>query len=199
MKLLTIFIYLIMIGLGHTSEKPDIKNLILTKNLKIYENVIFRDVNQKDVNLDDYKGKLLILNFWATWCAPCKEEMPSLDRLVDILGPEYIEIIAVNVETVDYKKSKQFLDDLKVKNFDSYFDKDLKVIKTKVLDDKHISLIFKSKVGFSIKSISFNSVNTKVGDYLLNYKKSLDVLGQINENIWNNKKTLQLTIRDVIL
>jgi thiol-disulfide isomerase/thioredoxin len=55
--------------------------------------------------------------------------MPSLDRLVDILGPEYIEIIAVNVETVDYKKSKQFLDDLKVKNFDSYFDKDLKVIK----------------------------------------------------------------------
>jgi thiol-disulfide isomerase/thioredoxin len=55
--------------------------------------------------------------------------MPSLDRLVDILGPKYIEIIAVNVETVDYKKSKQFLDDLKVKNFDSYFDKDLKVIK----------------------------------------------------------------------
>jgi len=55
--------------------------------------------------------------------------MPSLDRLVNILGPEYMEIIAVNVETVTYKKSKQFLDDLKVKNFDSYFDKDLKVIK----------------------------------------------------------------------
>ena len=77
--------------------------------------------------------------------------------------------------------------------------KDLKVIKATILKAKHISLIFKSKVGFSIKSISFNSVNTKVGDYLLNYKKSLDVLGQINENIWNNKKTLQLTIKDVFL
>ena len=77
--------------------------------------------------------------------------------------------------------------------------KDLKVIKTKVLDDKHISLIFKSKVGFSIKSIAFNSINTKVGEYLLSYKNNLNVLGQINENFWNNKKTLQLTIKDVIL
>ena len=77
--------------------------------------------------------------------------------------------------------------------------KDLKIIKSTILTGKHISVIFKSKVGFSIKSISFNSVNSKVGEYLLNYKKSLNVLGQINENIWNNKKTLQLTIRDVIL
>ena len=77
--------------------------------------------------------------------------------------------------------------------------KDLKVIKATILTGKHISLIFKSKVGFSIKSISFNSVNSKVGEYLLNYKKSLNVLGQINENIWNNKKTLQLTIKDVVL
>ena len=81
MKLLIIFIYIITTSFGHTEQKPDIKNLILTKNLKADENVIFKDVNQKDVNLDDYKGKLLILNFWATWCAPCKEEMPSLDNL----------------------------------------------------------------------------------------------------------------------
>ena len=77
--------------------------------------------------------------------------------------------------------------------------KDLKVIKTTVLTGKHISLIFKSRVGFTIKSISFNSVNSKLGEHLLNYKKSFDVLGQINENIWNNKKSLQLTIRDVIV
>jgi len=77
--------------------------------------------------------------------------------------------------------------------------KDLKIIKTTILKDKHISLILKSKTGFSIKSISFNSINNKLGEYLLNYKNTLNVLGQINENIWNNKKTLQLTIRDVIL
>ena len=77
--------------------------------------------------------------------------------------------------------------------------RDLKIIKATILSGKHVSLIFKSKVGFSIKSISFNSVNSKIGEYLLNYKKSLNVLGQINENVWNNKKTLQLTIKDVIL
>ena len=77
--------------------------------------------------------------------------------------------------------------------------RDLKVIKTTILSNKHISLILKSKTGFTIKSISFNAVNNKVGEYLLSYKKELNVLGQINENIWNNKKTLQLTIRDVIL
>jgi len=81
----------------------------------------------------------------------------------------------------------------------TFFLKDLKVIKPRILNNKHISLILKSKTGFSIKSISFNSVNNKVGEYLLNYKNNLSVLGQINENIWNNKKNLQLTIRDIIL
>ena len=77
--------------------------------------------------------------------------------------------------------------------------KDLKTVKSTIHNNKHISVILKSKIGFSIKSISFNSANTKVGEYLLNYKKTFNVLGQISENIWNNKKTLQLTIRDVIL
>ena len=68
-----------------------------------------------------------------------------------------------------------------------------------MLNNKHISSILKSKTGYSIKSISFNSINTKIGEYLMNYKNSINVIGQINENIWNNKRTLQLTIRDVIL
>ena len=55
-----------------------------------------------------------------------------------------------------------------------------------------------SKSGFSIKAISFDSVNNEVGKYLLNYKKNLNFLGQINENYWKNKKMLQLTIRDVV-
>ena len=77
--------------------------------------------------------------------------------------------------------------------------RDLKIIKPLLLNNKHISLTLKSKNGFSIKSISFNSNNTKVGDYLISYKYNVNVIGQINENIWNNKKTLQLTIRDLIL
>jgi single-stranded-DNA-specific exonuclease len=77
--------------------------------------------------------------------------------------------------------------------------KDLKIIKSTVINEKHISLILKSRTGFSIKSVSFNSLNNKVGEYLMNYKNTLNVLGQINENFWNNKNFLQLTIRDLIL
>ena len=102
--------------------------------------------------------------------------------------------------------NKNFYNDIKkIEPFGSgnpiptFLFKNLKIIKTTVLDNKHISLILKSKTGFLIKSISFNSVNSKIGEYLLNYKKNLNVLGQINENFWNNKNTLQLTIRDIIL
>ncbi|MDB4069485.1 single-stranded-DNA-specific exonuclease RecJ [Candidatus Pelagibacter sp.] len=77
--------------------------------------------------------------------------------------------------------------------------RDLRIIKPIVLNNKHISSILKSKTGFSIKSISFNSINTKIGEHLMNFKNNINVIGQINENIWNNKKTLQLTIRDLIL
>ena len=77
--------------------------------------------------------------------------------------------------------------------------KDLRIIKSIVLNNKHISVILKSKTGFSIKSISFNSINTKIGEHLMSYINNINVIGQINENIWNNKKTLQLTIRDLIL
>ena len=77
--------------------------------------------------------------------------------------------------------------------------RDLRIIKPTILNNKHISTILKSKTGFSIKSISFNVINTKIGEYLMNYKNSINVIGQINENIWNNKKALQLTIRDLVL
>jgi single-stranded-DNA-specific exonuclease len=77
--------------------------------------------------------------------------------------------------------------------------RDLKIIKPIVLNNKHISVILKSKTGFSIKSISFNTINTMIGEHLMSYKNNINVIGQIGENIWNNKKTLQLTIRDLIL
>ena len=75
----------------------------------------------------------------------------------------------------------------------------LKIIKSKVLNNKHISNIFVSKSGFSIKSIAFNSINEAIGNYLLNYKKEINVIGYLNDNFWNNKKTLQLVASDLII
>ena len=77
--------------------------------------------------------------------------------------------------------------------------KNLKVIKLSILNQKHISCILKSNTGLSINSIAFDSLDTKIGKYLLNYKKNFNVMGQINENFWNNKRTLQLIIKDIIL
>ena len=122
MKLLIIFIYLITTNFGYALEKYDIKNLVLIKNPKIYEDVNFKDVNQKNVNLDDFKGKLLILNFWATWCAPCKEEMPSLDNLQSNTKLNNLKIFPINIGQEDISKSESFFKELNINNLDIYFD-----------------------------------------------------------------------------
>ena len=122
MKLLIIFIYLITINFSHGLEKPDIKNLVLIKKPKIYEGVIFKNINQKDVNLADFKGKLLMLNFWATWCAPCKEEMPSLDDLQSNTKLNNLKIFPINIGQEDISKSESFFKELDIQNLDIYFD-----------------------------------------------------------------------------
>jgi thiol-disulfide isomerase/thioredoxin len=142
MKLLIIFIYLIIVSPGFTVEKPDIKNLILTKNIKIYKNVIFKDANQKDVDLVDYKGKLLILNFWATWCAPCKEEMPSLDNLQAIIGLNNLKIFPINISEENLSKSESFFRNLNIKNLNIYFDSPVTLAKKFSLRGIPTSILF---------------------------------------------------------
>ena len=80
MRFLIIFIFLI--SNSFADETIDIKNLVISKDLKKYDSLTFLDAQNKKIDLDEYKGDLILLNFWATWCAPCKEEMPSLDLLL---------------------------------------------------------------------------------------------------------------------
>ena len=76
---------------------------------------------------------------------------------------------------------------------------DLIVIKHEIINNKHLSVIIKPNTGVSIKGICFNCLNTKIGHYLSSYKKKINIIAQIQENIWNNKKTIQLNIKDLIL
>jgi len=122
MKLLIIFIYLVTINFSHAFEKPGLKNLVIIKNPKSYEDVIFMDINQKNVNLDDFKGKLILLNFWATWCAPCKEEMPSLDDLQSNTKLNNLKIFPINIGQEDRSKTEFFFKELNIKNLDIYID-----------------------------------------------------------------------------
>ena len=77
--------------------------------------------------------------------------------------------------------------------------KKVKIIKSETIKDKHISVIIKPNAGSSIRSICFNSLNSKLGEYLLSYKKEINLIAQIHQNFWNNKKVIQLNIKDLIL
>ena len=159
MKLLIIFIYLITGNFGYALEKPHIKNLVLIKNPKIYEDVIFKDINQKDVNLDDFKGKLLILNFWATWCAPCKEEMPSLDALQSNSKLNNLKIFPINIGQEDIAKSNFFFKELNIKNLDIYIDAPITLAKKFSLRGVPTTILFNKKgkeFARIVGSIDFN-------------------------------------------
>ena len=159
MKLLIIFIYLITINFSYSSEKPDLKNLVIIKNPKLYENVIFMDINQKNVNLDDFKGKLVMLNFWATWCAPCKEEMPSLDDLQTNTKLNNLKIFPINIGQEDISKSESFFKELNIQNLEVYFDAPITLAKKFSLRGVPTTILFnKEGKEFAriIGSIDFN-------------------------------------------
>ena len=81
------------------------------------------------------------MNFWATWCAPCKKELPKLDKLAEKVGSKQLKIIAINIEKKPYSDVKKFLDDLGVKNFDTVFDRKLQIAKTLGLRGIPITLV----------------------------------------------------------
>jgi thiol-disulfide isomerase/thioredoxin len=142
MKLLIIFIYLINTNLSYALEKPDLKNLVLIKNPKIYEKVAFKDINQKEVSLADFKEKLVMLNFWATWCVPCKEEMPSLDSLQSNRNLSNLKIFPINIGREDTSKSKLFFKELNIKNLDIYLDADITLAKKFALRGIPTTILF---------------------------------------------------------
>ena len=120
MRFLIIFIFLI--SNSYANEVPDIKNLIINKELKKYDSLTFLDTKNTQLDLKDFKGKLILLNFWATWCAPCKEEMPSLDLLQSNKNLKNLKIFPINVGKDNIEKASNFFKDLKIKNLDVYFD-----------------------------------------------------------------------------
>jgi len=87
----------------------------------------FEDANGKPKKLSDWRGKTVLLNLWATWCVPCRKEMPALDELQSKLGGKDFEVVAVNIDTRDPDKPRAWLRDVGIKRLAYYADPSAKV------------------------------------------------------------------------
>lgn len=90
---------------------------------KISPTTAFHDADGRDIRLGDLKGQVTLVNFWATWCAPCIKEMPSLSRLQATLGSEDFQIAVVSIDREGFEVTEPFLANLGVQNLTSYLDR----------------------------------------------------------------------------
>ena len=129
LKFIIVFIYLISSSSSYAIQELNLKNLVIHKNPKKLEKINFKNINNEIINLNSFENSLIIINFWATWCAPCIEEMPSLNRLKTNPIFNNLEIIPINVGRDNIEKSKNFYKKLKIENLEIYFDKDVVLAK----------------------------------------------------------------------
>ena len=102
------------------AEPLPFNNIVLHKNPLQVSQVKFKDFDSKDIVLNKNDGKIKILNFWATWCAPCKKEMPSLDKFS--LNNQDFLVFPINLEKINKEKTLKFYEDLNIENLKIFFD-----------------------------------------------------------------------------
>lgn len=99
-------------------------------NLSVHETpfkpmtTVFTGPDGAEMTVADFKGKLVVMNFWATWCAPCREEMPSIDRLAGELAGDDIAVVAVSTDRGDVSRITDFFDEIAIQNLEIHRDKE---------------------------------------------------------------------------
>ena len=107
----------------------EMKKLILHETPKALSEEVFYKPNGDPVNLESFSESLTLVNFWATWCAPCKEEMPSLDQLQSEKNLNNLKIFPINVGQDNLEKASKFFEDLGIDNLKIYFDSPITLAK----------------------------------------------------------------------
>lgn len=102
--------------------KGEVAALSLASEPRRLPPLAFADAAGALMSLADFKGRLLLVNLWATWCVPCRKEMPALDQLEQDLGGERFQVVAINLDTKDPAKPRAFLDEIGVKSLAFYAD-----------------------------------------------------------------------------
>ncbi|MEQ8441299.1 MAG: TlpA disulfide reductase family protein [Alphaproteobacteria bacterium] len=78
------------------------------------------------VTLDQWQGKIVVLNVWATWCGPCRDEMPTLDRLQSMLGGDQFDVVVLSIDRAGVGVVRQFFDEIGINNLDIFVDETMK-------------------------------------------------------------------------
>lgn len=102
--------------------KGEVAALKINKTPQPATDVTFFSHDGKPLKIKDFAGKVVLMNLWATWCAPCRAEMPALDRLQGELGGSDFEVVAINIDTNRLDRPKAFLTEVGVKKLAYYQD-----------------------------------------------------------------------------
>ncbi len=92
--------------------------------------LVFQDENNAPTSLEAFKGKALLINLWATWCAPCRHEMPALDKLQSLKGGTDFQVVAINIDTRNLDRPRAWLKDAGIKKLTYYNDPQAKTFQT---------------------------------------------------------------------
>ncbi|HEX3182655.1 MAG TPA: TlpA disulfide reductase family protein [Beijerinckiaceae bacterium] len=104
------------------AAKGEVAALAIAKESKPVTPLAFGGPDGQPETLDAFRGRVVLLNLWATWCVPCRQEMPALDRLEAKLGGKDFQVVAVNIDTTRLDKPKAFLNEVGVKALSFYSD-----------------------------------------------------------------------------
>ncbi|MEE8563647.1 MAG: TlpA disulfide reductase family protein [Alphaproteobacteria bacterium] len=102
--------------------RGEIQHFRLLGNPRPVPEVSFTDARGKVVRLARFRGKVVLLNFWATWCAPCRREMPALDRLQETLGGPRFEVVALSLDRSGLKAVRPYFQEIGLKTLAVYLD-----------------------------------------------------------------------------
>jgi len=111
-------------GVAASSGNPlatgEMVTFVFKKTREVVPDFTFTDESGAPKSIADWKGRVVLLNLWATWCAPCRKEMPALEQLQSELGGADFEVIAMSVDRQGALASRKFLDDIKIANLKLY-------------------------------------------------------------------------------
>lgn len=110
--------------------RGDVAAMVIRPSAAQMPALSFVDADGQEAGLEDFSGQALLVNLWATWCVPCREEMPALAELQSELGDEGFRVLAINIDAGDVAKPKAFLEEIGVSNLGLYRDATIGVFNT---------------------------------------------------------------------